>query len=321
MDVFSDAVATMKVGRAKVTRSRRAGRWGHRFGPYPGAGFHVVLGGACWLVRPHGAPVWLTAGDVVFLPHGAAHGVSSTSDRALNELPLERTETAGPDLITDSVAVPADTTDPADHTVLLCGAYRLNRGSVHPFLRNLPDVIHLPARIGRHGSLRSAVELLGSDVTEQRPGAEAALPALLDLILVYALRAWLDEQCPQESGGWCAALKDPAIAAALDHMHRDPARAWTVAELAAAVGLSRTTFAARFGSYVGQSPMAYLTWWRLSVASRLLRESDAPLAALARQVGYSSEFAFAHAFKKEFGSPPGAFRKMHGALHEPRSPS
>ncbi|MEU9984104.1 helix-turn-helix transcriptional regulator [Streptomyces sp. NPDC050856] len=90
-------------------------------------------------------------------------------------------------------------------------------------------------------------------------------------------------------------------------------------DLAASVGLSRTTFAARFLACVGQSPMAYLTWWRLSTASRLLRETGAPLAAVARQVGYASEFAFAHAFKREFGTAPGAFRKEHGALHEPRS--
>ncbi|MEV4441214.1 AraC family transcriptional regulator [Streptomyces sp. NPDC049577] len=309
MDVLSDVVTTMKAGRAKVTRSRRSGRWGSRFGPYPGAGFHVVLGGDCWLIPPEGAPLRLTTGDVVFLPHGAAHGVSDNPDRTLDQLPRDRTETHGPDLVTDV----GDEEPAGDQTLLLCGAYRLNRDVVHPFLRSLPQVIHLPASPDRHAQLRSAVELLSHDAVRDRAGSDAALPALLDLLIVYALRAWLEQQCPVENGGWCAALRDPAVAAALDRMHRDPARSWSVQNLAASVGLSRTTFATRFSSYVGQSPMAYLTWWRLSTAARLLRESDAPLAAVARQVGYASEFAFANAFKREFGTAPGAFRKDRAA--------
>ncbi|MFE6200311.1 AraC family transcriptional regulator [Streptomyces sp. NPDC057838] len=318
MDVLSDVVTTMKAGRPKITRSRRTGRWGSRFGPYPGAGFHVVLGGACWLVPPAGEPVWLTAGDVVFLPHGAAHGMSDSPDRTVDRLPPEPAPEEAASPLTGAGLAPAD--DTGDHTLLLCGAYRLDRGVVHPFLRDLPDVIHLPARLGRHAELRAAVELLGSDVAEVRPGADAALPALLDLLLVYALRAWLEEQCPREAGGWCAALKDPAVATALDRMHREPARPWTVQELAATAGLSRTAFAARFRTYVGRAPMAYLTWWRLSTAARLLRETAAPLAAVARQVGYGSEFAFANAFKREFGTAPGSFRRAHTAAPEPRRP-
>ncbi|MFV0126515.1 AraC family transcriptional regulator [Streptomyces sp. HMX112] len=322
MDVLSDVVTTMKTGRAKVTRSRYTGRWGSRYGPYPGAGFHVVLGGACWLIPPRGAPLRLTTGDVVFLPRGAVHGISHSPDRTLEQLPQDRTGTDGPGLVTHVGTEPGDgpaAEAPGEQTLLLCGAYRLNRDAVHPFLRGLPDVIHLPARLGHHTQLRSAVELLSSDATEDRPGTDVALPALLDLLIVYTLRSWLETQCPDEAGGWCAALKDPALAAALDRIHRDPGHSWTVRDLAASVGLSRTTFAARFRACVGQSPMAYLTWWRLSTASRLLRETGAPLATVARQVGYASEFAFAHAFKREFGTAPGAFRKEHGALHEPRS--
>ncbi|WP_425587475.1 cupin domain-containing protein [Streptomyces shaanxiensis] len=113
--------------------------------------------------------------------------------------------------------------------VLLCCAYRLDRGQVHPFLRALPEVIHIPAGPGRHPALRTAVDLLGADVRDSRPGVDAALPALLDLLLVYVLRAWLDvETSRSPSAGWCAALTDPAIAAALNHIHRHTAHPWTV---------------------------------------------------------------------------------------------
>ncbi|MGP3998810.1 AraC family transcriptional regulator [Streptomyces sp. 8N706] len=315
MDVFSDVVATMKAGRPKLSRSQRSGRWGSRFGPYPGAGFHVVLAGGCWLITSSDAPVRLATGDVVFLPHGAMHGMSDSPDRPLENLPLDRTTGQLSDVVGHSASGDAHASVPAADTLLLCGAYRLERGQAHPFLRALPEVIHLPARLGRNPALRSAVDLLSADVTEGRPGTDAALPALLELLLIYLLRAWLDDQAlHRPDAGWCAALSDPAVAAALNHMHRDPARSWTVRELAGEVGLSRTVFAARFTSYVGQSPMAYLTWWRLSTAARLLRDNDAPLISIARQVGYGSEFAFAHAFKRQFGRPPGRFRKDHAAL-------
>ncbi|MEV8532432.1 AraC family transcriptional regulator [Streptomyces sp. NPDC051211] len=313
MDVFSDVIATMRAGRAKFTRTRRSGVWGNRFGPDPGAGFHVVLGGGCWLIPPAGAPVRLSAGDVVFLPHGAQHGLSDSPDRTLASLP-PAPPPGSPEmraLETGSAAAPATPTDPGE-VRMLCGAYRLDRGQTHPFLRGLPEVIHLPARLGRHASLRSAVDLLSADLEQDRPGAEAALPALLDLLLVYLLRAWLEEQAELRPGnGWCAALGDPAVAAALNHIHRQPAHPWTVQALGTAVGLSRTAFAKRFTAYVGQSPMAYLSWWRMNTAARLLRADDSPLSAIAQQVGYTSEFAFSHAFKRAHGRAPGRFRREH----------
>lgn len=330
MDVFSDVIATVRTGRPKFTRSRRSGRWGSRFGPYPGAGFHVVLRGSCWLIPPSGPPVSLSAGDVVFLPHGARHGMSDRPDRTVAELPpdedggLSPGEDGGFSSSEDGGLSPGDEAgadearaDEANQTDLLCGAYRLDRGQAHPFLRSLPDVIHLPARLGHHSALRAAVDLLGADLMQARPGADAALPALLDLLLVYLLRAWLDEEAARAPrAGWCAALTDPVVATALRHIHRDPAHPWTVQELAAAVNLSRTTFARRFTALIGQSPMAYLTWWRLSTAARLLRHSEAPLAAVARRVGYTSEFAFANAFKREFGAAPGRFRRQRDGAGE-----
>ncbi|MEV5432780.1 AraC family transcriptional regulator [Streptomyces sp. NPDC052701] len=308
MDVFSDVVATMKSGRAKLTRSRYNGRWGSRYGPYPGAGFHVVLEGTCWLVPPSGPAVRMSAGDVVFLPHGSVHGMSSTPDCPLEDLLPALSMT---DALVGRVnrhTLP-DIAPALDDTLLLCGAYRLRRDVVHPFLRGMPEFLHIPTHRVQHTELHAVIDLLGINTVEDRPGADAALPALLDLLLVYALRIWLEAQCPEESGGWCAALKDPAVGAALDRMHRDPARSWSVRELAESVGLSRTSFAERFTAYVGQSPIAYLTWWRLSLASRLLRETDAPIASVARRVGYTSEYAFAHAFKREYGTPPGSYRR------------
>ncbi|MEJ2854201.1 MULTISPECIES: helix-turn-helix transcriptional regulator [unclassified Saccharothrix] len=132
----------------------------------------------------------------------------------------------------------------------------------------------------------------------------------MDLLLVYLLRAWLeDESNRHPDRGWPAALTDPLLATALHHIHDDPTRRWTVQDLGAAVGMSKTAFARRFTAVVGQPPLTYLTWWRLSTAARLLRDTDDPLAAIARRVGYSSEFAFSNAFRREFDTAPGRFRR------------
>jgi AraC-like DNA-binding protein len=193
---------------------------------------------------------------------------------------------------------------------MLCGAYLLDRSRAHPLLGDLPEVIHLPARVGHHPGLRAAVDLLGGELEQPRPGGDAMLPALLDVLLLHILRAWFDEQSAHGAAtGWAAALRDPAVAAGLRAIHGDPGRPWTVEELAFQAGLSRAAFARRFAALVGQPPQAYLTWWRMTLAARLLRDSDAPLATVARKVGYTSEFAFAHAFKREYGLAPGGFRR------------
>ncbi|MGK8503183.1 helix-turn-helix transcriptional regulator [Nocardia asiatica] len=126
-------------------------------------------------------------------------------------------------------------------------------------------------------------------------------------MLLYILRTWADERA--DAPGWARALADKAVGQALRDLHAHPAAPWTVEQLAARNGLSRSVFAQRFTALVGEPPMAYLTWWRMTSAGRVLRESDAPLRSVAAQVGYTSEFAFAKAFKRAYGVAPGAYRR------------
>jgi AraC-like DNA-binding protein len=191
-------------------------------------------------------------------------------------------------------------------TVMLCGLYRLDHARPHPLIRDLPEVVHLPARLGQHPELRASVDLLAFELQAARTGAGVAVTALLDLLLVQILRAWYEGQ---PADGWGAALADPAISAALQLIHHHPDQQWTVAKLGAEAGLSRAAFARRFRELVDLAPLAYLTWWRMTLAARLLRESDEPLSAVARQVGYAAEFAFANAFKREYGIAPGRYRR------------
>lgn len=145
---------------------------------------------------------------------------------------------------------------------------------------------------------------------DPRLGTSATVPALLDTLLMYILRIRLAEQPTHGSAtGWAAALNDPPVTAALHAIHQDPAAPWTVAKLAAEAGLSRSAFARRFSALVGQPPLGYLTWWRLTTAARLLQATETPLRAIAAQVGYTSESAFANAFKRTHGLAPGAYRR------------
>jgi len=204
---------------------------------------------------------------------------------------------------------------------MLCGAYRLDQSRAHPLLAELPEVIHIPARIGRHPSLRGAIDLLGRELdAAPGPGTDAATSALLDVLLLYIVRAWYDEQPAHATTGWGAALRDPAVAVALRAIHRLPAQPWTVQSLAAETGLSRAAFALRFTTTVGSPPLTYVTWWRMTMAARLLRDSDLPLRAIAERTGYATEFAFAKAFKREFGTAPGQYRnRPHGNETTPTS--
>ncbi|MFS8101441.1 AraC family transcriptional regulator [Lentzea alba] len=183
--------------------------------------------------------------------------------------------------------------------VTLCGAYEVDPPRMHPLLRSLPPLLR--------GS-SPATTLLNTELAQPNLGSAALIPALLDVLLVHALRSW----CGTTTTGWAAALRDHPTAAALQAMHDNPAATWTVASLARTAGLSRATFARRFTAQTGQPPLGYLTWWRMTLAARELRSTDAPLSAVATAVGYTSEFAFAAAFKRAFGVAPGRYRRSSG---------
>jgi len=290
--VLSDVIAAMRTGRPHASRTEPAAPWGIRFPAHDAAGFHAVLEGGGVVIPADGEPVPVGPGDVVFLPHGRGHAIADTPTTPLVEF-----------------GRPGIGAGNGPRTRMLCGAYELDRFRPHPLVAQLPEVVHL--RSARHPALRGALDLLAAE-GGGAPGAAAATSALLDLLLVYLVRAWYDEQ-PTAATGWSAALADPAVAEALRAIHSHPERPWTVRSLAALSGLSRAPFARRFTETVGSPPLTYLTWWRMTTAVRLLRGSDRPLRAVAARVGYASEFAFAKAFKREFGVSPGRYRERAGA--------
>jgi AraC-like DNA-binding protein len=289
VDVLSDVLSVMRTGRPRSAMETWHAPWAMRFSPVPGAvGFRVVVRGNCVVVPVVGEPVELGPGDVVLLPHGGGHVLADSLASAANA------RTCDP---------AATNTGTGPVTVTLCGAYELAPTGIHPLLRDLPEILRLDT--GGRPELRAAVDLLSIELTRPGLGTAGVIPALLDTLLHYALRTWFEAN----GTGWAAVLGDPAVAAALAAIHRDPARQWTVASLAAVAGLSRAPFAKRFTDLTGQPPVGYLTWWRMTTAARLLRTSEAPLTSIAGTVGYRSEFAFATAFKRQYGTAPGRYRR------------
>lgn len=289
MDVLSDVITMMRTGRPVAALTGWRVPYAQEFAAVPGsAGFQVVREGPCWLLRAGADPVRLAVGDMVFRPHGGGH--------VLADDPATRPIAPACD-----PREPPSTGNAGTDTVVLCGAYEMGRN--HPLLDGLPELVHLPAG----EAPRPAVDLLAGELDAPGLGTDAMVPALLDTLLLLVLRTWLRRR--PGNPGWTTALSDPPVLAALQAMHREPARPWTVAALGAEGGLSRAPFARRFTELVGQPPLAYLTWWRMSVAARLLHESDAPLSSIAGRVGYASEFSFAAAFKRQHGIAPGRYRR------------
>lgn len=298
MDVLADVLTALKTGPTLCARTQARAPWGLRFGGNRGFGFHVILQGTCWLVNADEQPLALRSGDVVLLASGKDHTLADDPTTPSVTFRLDHEHHASP-IGHQRLAGAAAGAE----TVLLSGAYRLEPRRPHPLLATLPDLVHLPHR-RRHG-LHAALDLLGAEVEEQEPGAEAIISSLVDTLLIYILRAWHEDH----PTGWSRALADPVIGPSLNRIHRYPARSWTVEQMGAEAGVSRATFTRRFTALIGEPPLSYLTRWRMTTAARILRQQDAPLSAIARSIGYTSEFAFAKAFKREYGLAPGNYRR------------
>ncbi len=302
LDLIGDAVAAMRTGRPQVARALLLAPWGLRFPAAGAVGVQVILKGSAWLTGPGGGdPIALSAGDIALIRRHAPHALADDPGTPLWDADY-------------ATHVPADhwpadgsALDPTTGgTVVLGGTYDLGGARAHPLFADLPDVVHLPARVGRASEVRTVVSLLSAELDRNLPGASAATPALLDLLLLYALRTWFED--PQAPSGWARASRDPALSVALRLIRDQPQRRWTVAELAARCNLSRAAFARRFTELTGQPPLTHLTWWRMTLAAQLLRAGTDSLSAIAARVGYANEYAFSKAFRRELGMAPSRYR-------------
>jgi AraC-like DNA-binding protein len=286
--------------------------------------YHVVTAGECWAAIAGEPPLKLRRGDVIVLPQGDAHVVSSApgmrADAAVDSfLEMQRNQRpfrlhyAGGSAPRLAPAVSADSAT----TRIVCGFIGCDVRPFNPLLASLPRLLHLPA--GEVGRGEQLAQLAAEESAHKRPGADALLERLSEMMFVDAIRRHV-ETLPEESTGWLAGLRDHYVSRALGLLHERPATHWTVEELSRQVGLSRSALHERFLELVGQPPMQYLTQWRMQAASRLLCETRASVASVALDVGYESEAAFARAFKRAVGLPPATWRRRQAEAADSAMP-
>jgi AraC-like DNA-binding protein len=268
--------------------------------------FHFVTEGDC-KVRLAGATEVheACAGDLILIPQDDRHLLGSNLELA----PLDTDTLLAGAVAGDDEIVHLRHGGGGRVTRFVCGYLACDRGVCRPILEALPRVLRIPIGDGPASSmLRDLLRIGVRESSALRPGAGSLLAKLSELMFVEALRRYV-EDVPPRGTGWLAGLRDAQVGRALALLHGEPARAWTVEELATKVALSRSALAERFAALVGEPPMQYLTRWRLALAAQRLRAGREPVARIAERSGYESEAAFNRAFKREYGMPPAAWRK------------
>ena len=312
VDVLSDILGTLRLQGTLYFSTEFHRPWGVRV-PAQGqlARFHLVVRGACWVrVEGMAEPVHLEAGDLILVPHGAEHVLADEPDTPSMTVD-EVVRAAG---FTGHGALVHGGDDTGGPTLLVCGHFAFDDSLVHPLLAQLPAAIVVAWNEEvRDSPLEQVFRFVAREVHDARPGYEAIVRRLSEVLFVQVVRFWADRAAPDR--GLLAALADPSLAGALSAMHGKPAEPWTLDSLSRAAGMGRTAFAERFRSVVGDTPLRYLTRWRVQQAQRLLAESTLSLDLIAERIGYESGASFSRVFAKTVGTSPGAYRRSRGATH------
>ena len=303
MDPLADVLDLGRVRGALMGTVRAGAPWGLALPQSTGASFHAITAGTAWLRVDGREPLQLMPGDLVLLPAGIPHRVSSEPGGPT--MPFDRT-------MKERVMTPAGDIPlpgPGATTTFVCAGYDYDLDVAQPLMRLLPDVVHVPADAAAGRDVAALVDLLAGEVGSRSPGSRAAIARLIDLLLISALRRWNDAQPDDAPASWLTALRDPTIAEVLAVLHDRPGESWTLDALAGEVHLSRATLARRFTEAVGEPPLTYLARWRMHLAAHHLKHSNDTVETIARTVGYTSEYAFNRAFARHRGQPPGRYRR------------
>lgn len=303
MDVLTGLLDGPRARGAFLLRALLEPPWSVRIQDEAPLSLVAVVHGGAVVLPDAGTPRRLMPGDVAVLAGPAPYTFADEPGTPVQIVihPGERCTTPAGEPLSDALDLGVRTwgNSPTGSTTLLIGTYQLRSEISRQLLRALPPLLVLTADAWDSPLL----PLLGTEIGRDDPGQEAVLDRLLDLLLIAVLRAWFarpDAAAP----AWYRAHADPVVGRALRLMQHNPAHPWTVAELAGHAGVSRAALARRFTELVGEPPMGYLTNWRLTLAADLLREPDATIGAVARQVGYGSAFALSAAFKRVRGVSP-----------------
>ena len=301
MDLLSDVLSLLDTRSSHFAGLKAGGDWAIDFPPPDGIKFNAVLEGGCWLtVADIDAPVQLQTGDCFLLAPGRAFTLASRP--SLPAVPALQ-------VYQDAQQGVARHGAP-QHDFFLIGG-RFSFGDEAAILLDcLPPLLHLRGDTDQASVLHWTLQRLAQELQATAPGAALMTRHLGHMMLLQMLRQYLAEQ-DSHPAGWLFALADGRLRAAIEAMHAQPAHRWTLLQLAAVAGQSRSAFALHFKSKVGVAPLDYLLRWRMRLAVRRLKDSSAPVASIAQALGYDSDSAFSHAFKRVMACSPRQYRLRH----------
>jgi AraC-like DNA-binding protein len=315
MDVLSEVLKAVKLDGAMFYNAEFSAPWcfcspaSPTLAPYLSTDFrHVIIfhllteGRGYAQVEGDDRPLSLSAGDLVIFPHGDPHAMRNGPFIKPVDHAKEVQRIFSQGLKVSRMG------GGGEIAKFICGYMACEPQLSRIFLGGLPPILKVNIRTDASSQwLEQSVRYSVDNADASKPGGEAVLAKLAEVLFIETLRRYM-ALLPPEHTGWLAGVRDPEVGKTLALLHRKPAHSWTLAELAEEVGISRSVLAERFRRYLSETPMAYLTRWRLQLGAQLLTSTNGSVAQIAAEVGYESESSFNRAFKREFDLPPARFR-------------
>jgi AraC-like DNA-binding protein len=300
MDALSTILEATRLKSVVYSKFPLEAPWGLDIVQDENSQFWRLVSGRCTVGSPDGRIIEMAEGDLVFVPHGSAHWIGDKSTSLRMPSPeFVKAKQAGIPVFNSG----------GDVTVLIAGHFEFDYQPLHPFLKDLPPIIHIRQFITENQLLlKQVTQLMLEELNDERPGSSIMLKNLSEIMFINIIRAYLEQAAPDS--GFLSALNDPRISKALKLMQDSPQNNWTLKSLASEIGMSRSVFFNRFKKLVHETPLSYLTNWRIRQAQKLLVMDNSNISQIAANVGYQSEAAFNRVFKSKTGQTPAVYRRV-----------
>ena len=299
MDALSDVLDSLKLKAVVYQKIRFSAPWGVAIAQDQYSQFWRLIKGTCYVSIPGEEMIRMNEGDFVFVPHGAAHRILGHPGNA--SVPASSYVAAlqcGQPLFRGN----------DEETLLIGGHFEFSSSVQHPFVQSLPKAIRINSSQNEiRFWLEQAASFMNDELTSARAGNQVILGKLAEVVIILIIRAYIEEGDLDQ--GFLRAFKDPRISASLNSMHTAPEKDWTLEQLAAVAGMSRSLYCKEFKSLLGETPLAYLTNWRIQKSKEFLMASKENICEIAERVGYQSEAAFNRLFKSKVGETPAGYRR------------
>ncbi|MGX8011905.1 AraC family transcriptional regulator [Mesorhizobium sp. ORM8.1] len=305
-DPLTDMLRGLRLDGVDYGRCVLGEPWAVSFPKQKAARFHFIGQRGCWLFSPAKEWIELSVGDALLIPRGDEHILASAP--GVPPVPIGR-YTIEP--VCENIYDVSNGCD-GRKTLLFCGSMHFNLDGSHPLLDMMPDLMQAHKLMANAPSIQHLLDAMAGEVTMDRVGSGGILARLADVLAATIIRCWVENGCGDASG-WIAAVRNPDVGKVLAAIHLQPERDWTVEALAEKMGASRSAFAQRFATVVGETPAKYVLQVRMHQARQWLARDGMRVSVAAARLGYDSEASFSRAFKRVMGEAPSHFRNTAGS--------